>query len=1253
MRILAIRGRNLASLSNEFEVDFTAEPLASAGLFAITGATGAGKSTLLDALCLALYERTPRLSRASSRSESVPDVGEHAIGSSDPRNLLRRGAGEGWAEVDFVGSDGQAYRSRWTVRRARGKQGGKLQASEISLSRLADGQLLGDHRKTETLRQIEAVIGLNFEQFTRAVLLAQNDFATFLKAGDDERAELLQTLTGTETFSRLSVLAFDRMKAERLALDQLQQQLQDCQPLAPEDRAQAEAGLIDANRQLQALEGERGALAERQHWHRQRQQMLRQQAEAQARLADAQTTRAAAQDRRDNLLRLERVQPARPIATEIERAQAALAAEQSAIEQLQAQASQAGQALERLEAAQRQAQLQQQAARQAQADSRPLIEQARTLDGLIAASEPREQQARQSHADAARALAQAQVQQQQTAARQQQDSQELEAVQQWLEQHEGRRELAQGWPRWQALFERAHVLRSEQAQALERAGSLQQQAQQQSSQLAQGQAGLEGADASCAQAQDRLEQATAACAGSDAAALAADKSALQARRESLRECAQLGQQLQQLDLRHALLLDKRKTQSDALTGAERQLAALAQQLPADQAALESAQQALQAARLAASASAEALRASLQPGLPCPVCGSTEHPQAQAAAAVDALLAVLESQAQAARQTLDEQLRRQAGAEAQRQFAAQALRELDAELAALASERAATRSAWQAHELQADCAVIGSDQLEPWLAQQLAAVQDALQQIEQREARLRAQLREREQAQLALDAARNARDGSRQRVQALQQQAALTAQQLQAAQQQRARIEQDTEALLEQLDAAFPRAAWREQWLADPQAYCARLREQVQEWTGASTRRDALQTGLQLLAQQADSRQQACEQASRLERVQAQALQQIEAELAQYRQQRAALFGGRPADQVAARLQSEVEQADQQQASALEALQQASQLQARLQEAQHQTGLRLAQQQRELQQAALALQRWLDDFNAAQGAATATATASMLTSAELRTLLATPADAIARERQALQALDAALQQAQAVLQDRQSMLRQHEAGRSQIDDPAELEGLAQELAQQLQAATDALAGLRLELAQDDERLQRSAGLRAQLDQQAARTRTWEQLGELIGSADGKKFRNFAQQLTLDILLGYANAHLQGLTRRYRIERLRDSLGLLVVDQDMGDELRSVHSLSGGESFLVSLALALGLASLSSHRVRVESLFIDEGFGSLDAESLNVAIDALDRLQAMGRKVCVISHVQEMTERIGTRVRVSRLSGGASRIVVEGR
>ena len=1248
MRILAIRGRNLASLSNEFEVDFTAEPLASAGLFAITGATGAGKSTLLDALCLALYERTPRLTRANARSESVPDVGEHAVGTSDPRNLLRRGAGEGWAEVDFVGSDGQAYRSRWSVRRARGKHSGRLQASEITLSRLADGQPLGDHRKTETLRQIEAIIGLNFEQFMRAVLLAQNDFATFLKAGDDDRAELLQTLTGTETFSRLSMLAHERMKDERKALDQLQQQMQDCQPLTPEDRAQAETGLAEATSQLRAIERERGTLAERQRWQLQREQLQRQQSEAEALLAAATTACDAAQDRRANLERLERVQPARPIASEIDRAQAALAAEQAALEQLRTRVSQAGSEVESLATAQKQAVQAQQEAQQAQADARPLLEQARTLDGLIAATAPREQAVRQSHADAARELAQALTRQQQTEVRRQQDSAELQTLQQWLEQQSSRRELAQGWPRWEVLFERANALRSQQAGAAEQVEALQQQAQQLARGLAQGQTELEPADTACAAAGSRLEQASAACAGTDAEALAAKKSALQARRESLREFGQRWHRLQQLDEHHALLADKRAARSGTLATARKQLEAIACELPPAEAAMASAQQALQSARLAASASAEALRASLQPGLPCPVCGSTEHPHAQASAAIDAVLAALESHELGCRRTLDELLQRQAGAQAQQQLATQALRELDAELATLAIEQDAARSDWNAHELQAECTTPA--QLKAWLAQQQTDALAALQQVEKREEQLRALLREREQARLALDTARTARDGVRQQVQLQQQQAALTGQQAQVAQQQLARLDQETEVLLVQLDAAFPRASWREQWLVDPQDYCARLRQQVREWTTARERCDALQAGLQLLAQEADSRQQAGEQARRLEQAQVQALQQLEVELAQYRQQRTALFGGRSANEVANALQAELDRTSALQAHSLQRLHEARQQQARLLEAEHQTGLRLAQQDAALQEARLALQRWLDEFNAAHSES---APASALTPAELTALLATPADAFARERQALQQLDDAVQQAQAVLQDRAQMQRRHEAGREQIDDPAELERLAAELAQQLRIATDARAGIRLQLAQDDERLARSAGIRERIESQSACTRTWEQLGELIGSADGKKFRNFAQQLTLDILLDYANAHLQGLTRRYRIERLRDSLGLLVVDQDMGDELRSVHSLSGGESFLVSLALALGLASLSSHRVRVESLFIDEGFGSLDAESLNVALDALDRLQSLGRKVGVISHVQEMTERIGVRVRVARLSGGASRIVVEGR
>ena len=309
------------------------------------------------------------------------------------------------------------------------------------------------------------------------------------------------------------------------------------------------------------------------------------------------------------------------------------------------------------------------------------------------------------------------------------------------------------------------------------------------------------------------------------------------------------------------------------------------------------------------------------------------------------------------------------------------------------------------------------------------------------------------------------------------------------------------------------------------------------------------------------------------------------------------------------------------------------------------------------------------------------------------LLARAAEDIHAERSALQALSRAVDQATTVLQERQRQREQHQlsapparaaasrpdsedgatadmwdadapAGEEAGDDapdgaPAEspvaaVEAALNALLAERKTANDHATALHLTLAQDDDKRRRSAAMLAEIEAQEAIAQRWARMDDLIGSADGKRFRNYAQQFTLDVLLGYANAHLNHLSRRYQLERIQNpaapSLALLVRDQDMGGEMRSVHSLSGGESFLVSLALALGLASLSSNRVRVESLFIDEGFGSLDADTLRVAMDALDGLQAMGRKVGVISHVQEMTERISAKILVQPSAGGRSTISV---
>src|SRR5690606_3801629 len=217
MKILAIRIKNLASLEGTTEIDFTQEPLCSAGIFAITGPTGAGKSTILDALCLALYAKTPRYAQAREIGIEITDVQGSTINQSDVRAILRDGTADGYAEVDFVGVDGQHYRATWSVRRARNKAAGSLQQANIALKNLTTGSDIGG-KKTELLPEITRLVGLNYEQFIRSVLLAQGDFTAFLKADKDQKASLLEKLTGTYIYSELSKKVFERYREEEQGL---------------------------------------------------------------------------------------------------------------------------------------------------------------------------------------------------------------------------------------------------------------------------------------------------------------------------------------------------------------------------------------------------------------------------------------------------------------------------------------------------------------------------------------------------------------------------------------------------------------------------------------------------------------------------------------------------------------------------------------------------------------------------------------------------------------------------------------------------------------------------------------------------------------------------------------------------------------------------------------------------------------------------------------------------------------------------
>ncbi|AVR97590.1 AAA family ATPase [Pseudoduganella armeniaca] len=1260
MKILRIGGKNLASLADEFSVDFGSEPLASSGLFAISGPTGAGKSTLLDALCLALYDRTPRLVHARGKT---PDVGE-PISSDDPRTLLRRGSPEGYAEVDFVGNDGNAYRARWSVRRARTRAAGALQPTAMTLHTLPQLQPIGA-TKTEVKQEIEQRIGLNFEQFTRAVLLAQNEFATFLKSQDDERGVLMETLTGSTVYSELSKRAHERQKLELHKLQQLRDRLADQQPLSGEQRAETERLAREADAALAALDARRGVLEADLRWHEQAVRLAQGVDEARAELARRSAAVGDAAPRHAVLARYDAVQEARPLHDEIVRLAAEAAQARAGAARCEQEAEQARLAQEAAGAAAQQLQAALAEAEAAQVAAAPQLDQAKALDARIEAMQPAHTQARATRDAAVAVVTQAAA----ALSDKRNDRRKLQEAQQfgqaWLAEHRHWATLGQQWTRWDALFAQA-------GRALGQANAF-------AAKLEQARGGMtQQRDAETA-ARDQLEtaarRATELLAQRDAAmqALAAfDGDALQQRRAALerRRAALAAGEKAWLDLAakttRATALDEQGAQLRAtLAQAQAQLAQAQQDHAARKAALAQAERALALAEAACGDSVEALRDTLEDGLPCPVCGAEQHPY-HGNDKLHALLDQLRQDVAQGRAALDQLIEHGATQRALVNASTGQLTQVDTERTALAAALATAQQRWHAAREAIAAAGDGSpaaDGTEQWLADRLADVAAGSQALEQDEAGLRRAAAARDAAQRAYDEAMAAQGKWQAAAANAATALAQAAAQLEALQSQQLDAQARLDTLLDELEPAFDGIEqdgdWKESWRAHPEHFHALRQAEGRQWLTQHAAIDERAVALAALEVELNALHEAHGKAAADEQAARAAFAAADEALQQARTQRLALWNGTPVREVEARLRAAGDAARARLQAQQEAAQQAAQQRTRCDEALAQGRRRIG----ELEEASVAaterLATWLAGFQQARTEPdlfTPAPDVGIASLDELRALLAHPLEAIRAERQALQALEQAAAQARTVLQEREAQCARHRE--TAPADPAQtldtLRELLQALAAERHAAHEQATGYRLALAHDDERRRRASDVLADIERQEAVERKWARLSELIGSADGKKFRNYAQQFTLDVLLGYANAHLGQLAPRYQLQRIdnpaQPSLGLLVRDLHMGDDMRSVHSLSGGESFLVSLALALGLASLSSNRVRVESLFIDEGFGSLDAETLRVAMDALDNLQSMGRKVGVISHVQDMTERIATRISVLPGAGGRSTVSV---
>ncbi|NRD43494.1 AAA family ATPase [Corallococcus exiguus] len=1254
MKILAIRGSNLTSFAGDFALELDRAPLDRLGLFAISGATGAGKSTLLDALCLALFDRTPRLGGPSKVLVGRADEDEEArLSAYDVRGMLRRGAGKGHAEVDFLGKDGRRYRARWNVWRARERAEGRFRPQELSLTDVVSGQLFG-RTKGEVLHAIQERLGLSFDQFRRSALLAQGEFAAFLRADANERAELLERMTGTEVYSRVSIAAHEKNAKEQEELKRLSLGLAAIALMSDADResVHVQLGEEEAARVREETRSREAEAA--RSWYAQRAEFVGQEQQSESAVARADSEREAAAPREALLESVRAAEGFRAVVSAVEAAeQGCLRAEAEQLER----ASQAEAALAAA-AAQRQVRMQAEAARAAALDAeasvRPALEEAATLDTRRAEAEREAREAAElaKQAKTAEASARDALGLVQTAEAKAQVL--VDAAEAWRVSHASWESLATEWPRWQRELERfAGALKDEQSAGAD-ADRLGKDADRLGNEAQARREEHQGAVESEAQAQALATHAEAALGEDGGSARRALRDGLLARQDVLGALTLAGE--------GARAEGTAEGDAAAEVKAHREVSQRAAEEAKDAAARRATQDAMLHEARRAQSRAEATqglashRAALHEGEPCPLCGALEHPYAREASALEGLVA------EAAARVLELETARDAAA---KQESAASVRQATADTAATQAEsrrdtaarkRTAHREAWRAArerwtravhaEQDASAAASPPDDAEATIAQAwIRAAQDdvraRLATLRDEEASAEARASAAREARALLETRRTRREGAADALRKAEDSWSRASQSHRDALLRRDTARDARERALSEVSPPFASetAPWKDKLAEDPARFQTQCLARVTKWREklaeleASRKRLEEQQGLRAREEvRLQSRHEDAETAAHRASLKDAAFQDAS-------RARARLLQGRPTQEVRAEVQARID-------AAQATYERAREDSETLQQAEKVATARAEDAVRLRTEAA----RTLDS---AQAVLAERLAGHGSTLEQLKALLSRGAAWCDSEARALNALRESVAQARAVLLERRERRVRHEASGLPSLAEADVAELCERLRTDVEVRHRAVALLRAKLDHDDASRARHGSEARALELRRADAEVWKTLGDLIGSHDGKKFKVFAQSLTLDALLLHANAHLRELARRYRLERVPGhDLDLQVVDGDMGDEVRSVASLSGGESFLVSLALALGLASLSSETTQVETLFIDEGFGTLDPETLEVALATLDALQATGRQVGIISHVSGLAERIGVQVRVVKQGGGRSKLVVEG-
>lgn len=1129
MKFLQLEILNLASLDKQGGevINFEEGALGESTIFSIVGPTGSGKSTLLDAICLALYNRAPRYPRKKGdKNQSIEIFGaadaseSNRLAPTDSRNILTRGKKEGYSKLTFLANNGSIYRAEWHVRFQRVR----YENAKTALYKITrNGEEITE--EAADWNELPNIIGLDYDQFLRTVLIAQGSFANFLTAKENERYELLEKLIGCEeTYTNI---ATEIKKAKDQATDAYNQMAASVEAvkqnlLNDEELAQLKEEIDRLEKAEKELDSQLQAISKDLQWFEENDKQIKQIATCQSDMKQAADAIKAIQAQILRLQLHDEVQPAVNQLQEVERqtqsiheqeenilkAEGNIKSQESAI-------SESEKALASLKEAVSKAQEQLEKAL-------PVIAEARALKTKMEAAMPNLKEKKEA----------------------------LELAQKEnLTAQKDVEENARNIQKWEAETEKANLALKTTKEEIAK----QKQVLHEATQAAE-------------QAWEKERNKTA---GQNIEELQSHKSAAEKKLQDVQQAIKVVAHLdaatteKQKNEERILVLGKRNAEIDEALG----------KLSIE--ALEKESLTLRNAyTLMVSEKWEIHRANLTEGKPCPLCGSTTHPYhtdnrqfEEATTELSQLLKVKED-------LLKLQQKQEKDLSGERKQNDGEVQTLQKQQEKLSGEIATYEEDWKALIAQYPKIPKAEAELKSLLPIYENKAKDA-------------------SSKLSLFN----------------------------------KIQKETERLTQLKDKA----------VKDEAAYeskASTIQSKAQENTSTCTTKLAEQKALTInLISQQKSKEEAYGKAL-------QAWNSAKKEMEEWQEKYKQILNGEKPDAAEQRLTAAKDEATKAADTQNENI---NKLKAELANSKgsHQTMLSQNKTMKEnLQEKEKELDLWIEEYN--KQLEEKSIEPPFIDRNTIREMLHSAEDwnAIRREKDEK---EKAVASTTALYQSAEKAHQQHlEHQPAQTRDA--LLAIQQEYQERSQRNELIAANARMQNHQEAVKL---LGDKAEaLNLVTQEKDDWTAITDAIG-ADGKTLRKIAQCYTLSFLIAHANQEIRKFNSRYELQQVKHSLGIRVIDHDRADDIRDTTSLSGGETFIVSLGLALGLSALSSRNISFENLFIDEGFGTLDPDTLATVIDSLAMLQSsQGKKVGVISHTDTMSERITTQIRIIKNGNSGS-------